>query len=120
MGSLDDLMKKMCISESDGVGVEYKGNYYFYENFPEDDAISRAYRHFGTAELIIYSKRWAHQRNIKQFMKLYEKMYIFCEFDRAEKLAEVIAKYIDKWSGCGFDAALKQVKSYKVSYRSIV
>lgn len=120
MKNLDDLMMKMCVSENSGVGVEVDGSIYFYEDFDNDDGISRAYRHFGTdKKMTFYSMAWAHQKRIKEFMDLYKVMVANNEGERAEGLAKVIAKYIANWSGCTIEKALEQIKNMQVSYLSI-
>lgn len=102
--NLDELMMKMCVSENSGVGVEVDGLIYFYEDFDNDDGISRSYRHFGTnKKMTFYSMTWTRQRRVKEFMNLYKIMAENSETERAEGLAKVIAKYISKWGGCSIE-----------------
>lgn len=118
--NLDELMMKMCASKNSGVGVEVDGLFYFYEDFENDDAISRVYRHFGTnKQITLYSMAWAHQKRIKEFMNLYKTIVKNGETERAEKYANVIAKYITAWSDCTHEKALEQVKNMKISYLAI-
>lgn len=119
--NLDELMIKMCTSDNSGVGVEVDGLLYFYEDFGNDDGVSRAYRHFGTSKkMVFYSMSWARQRRIKEFMNLYKTMIENHETERASNLAKVITKYIVKWSGCNEEKAMEQIKAMQVSYLSIV
>ena len=118
--NLDELMMKMCVSKTNGVGVEVDGLIYFYEDFDNDDGISRAYRHFGTEKpMTFYSMAWAHQKSIKEFMNLYRIMVDNHETERAYRLAKVIAKYITEWSGCDEKNAMEQIEAMQISYSSI-
>lgn len=116
----NELMMKMCVSKNDGVGVAVDGLYYFYENFGDGDPITRIYKHFGMDHNFkFYSMRWAHQKRIKEFMSLYKIMVANNEAERAEKLENVIAKYISKWSHCDMQDAAEQIKNQQVRYSSI-
>lgn len=118
--NLDELMMKMCASKNDGVGVEVDGRLYFYEDFKDDDGISRAYRQLGTDKsMVFYSMTWARQRRIKELMDLYKAITENGELERAKRLATVIAEYISKWSGCSNENAIKQIKNMQVHYLSI-
>lgn len=120
MKNLDELMMKMCVCKNSGVGVEVDGLIYFYEDFQNDDGISRAYKHFGAdKQMTFYSMAWARQRRIKEFMDLYKTLIENGEAERANRLATVIAKYIVKWSGCTEEKAIEQVQKMQVSYLSI-
>lgn len=102
----NELMMKMCASKNDGLGVKVDGLYYFYENYGDDDPITRIYKHFGMDhKFTFYSMCWAHQKRIKELMSLYEIMVANNETERAEKLENVIAKYISKWSHCDMQDA---------------
>ena len=116
----NELMMKMCVSENGGVGVEVDGLYYFYENFGDGDPITRIYKHFGMDHNFkFYSMCWAHQKRIKEFMSLYKIMVANNETERAEKLENVIAKYISKWSHCDMQDAAEQIKNQQVRYSLI-
>lgn len=99
LSNLDDLMMKMCASKNSGIGVEVDGLIYFYEDFKDDDGISRAYRHFGTdSNITFYSMTWAHQRRIKELMDLYIALKENNETEKTKRLEKVISKYIVKWN----------------------
>lgn len=118
--NLDELMMKMCTSKNDGVGVEVDGCFYFYEDFKDDDVISRAYKQLETDKnMVFYSMTWAHQRRIRELMDLYKAITENGEVERAKRLATVIAKYISKWSGCSNKKAIGQIKNMQVHYLSI-
>lgn len=89
MMTKNEMRTKLCLN--DGVGVEVTDEhgtfFYFYENFANDDGISRAYRHFNHGEkLSFYSSTWAKQEQFKVFFELYSKMVSLA--DEAEKSYE--------------------------------
>ena len=137
------MKTKLCLN--DGVGVEVTDEhgtfYYFYENFKNDDGISRAYRHFNHGEkLAFYSPTWAKQTQFKEYMELYKKMVALA--DEAEKAYEqapeskeaeqlfdetykrqfdymmFLCNKLIEWTGCNFDSAKKQIITNQISWLS--
>lgn len=139
----NEMKTKLCLN--DGVGVEVTDKngtfYYFYENFKDDDGISRAYRHFNHGEkLVFYSPTWAKQTQFKEYMELYKKMVVLA--DEAEKAYEqapenkeaeqlfdetykrqfdymmFLCNKLIEWTGCNFDSAKKQINTNQISWLS--
>lgn len=139
----NEMKTKLCLN--DGVGVEVTDEngtfYYFYENFKDDDGISRAYKHFNNDEsLIFYSSTWAKQTQFKEYLELYKKMVELA--DEAEKAYEqapesreseklfdetykrqfdymmFICNKLVEWTGCDFNSAKKQVSTNQINWLS--
>lgn len=137
------MKTKLCLN--DGVGVEVTDEhgtfYYFYENFKDDDGISRAYRHFNHGEkLVFYTPTWAKQVQFKQYMLLYknlvenadaaEKAYemypeskeLESEFDKTYKrqfdYMMFLCKTLMDWTGCDFNSAKRQINTDQISWLS--
>lgn len=116
----NELMMKMCASENDGVGVKVDGVFYFYENYKNDDAISRVYRHFGgDRNITFYAMSWARQQRIHELMSLYIDVVASNESMRADGIASVIANYIVAWSHFTKTEALEQIHNMQIHYPAI-
>lgn len=141
MMNKNEMRTKLCLN--DGVGVEVtdvNGTfYYFYENFTNDDGISRAYKHFNHGEkLTFYSTTWAKQEQFKEYLELYSKMVSLAdeaekayeqepENKEAEKLFDetykrqfnymmFLCQRLIEWTGCNFNSAKKQINTNKISW----
>lgn len=122
MKNLDELMMRMCAHDDrDGVGVEVDGVIYFYEDFPDNDGMSRAYKHFDGKNITFYSRTWARQRRVKRMMDCYKSNILsFGASEAAAEYAAIIAEYIVRWSNCTKEKALEQVEGLQVNYLSII
>ena len=126
-----------------GVGVEVTDAngtfFYFYEDFENDSAISRIYRHFNRGEKItFYSSTWAKQSQFKEYMELYSSMCKLADiaeleyakepentekekaFDKAYKrefdYMMFLIKTLTEWTNCSFGDAKKQIITGQVHY----
>ena len=141
MMTKDEMRTKLCLH--DGVGVEVTDSmstvYYFYQNFANDDGISRAYKHFNHGEkLTFYSSTWAKQSQFKDYMILYNRMVEIANIadrelqehpqsEKAEKRFTVaherqlkylgfLCKKLIEWTKCSFDEAKKQIITNQIHY----
>lgn len=137
----NEMRTKLCLH--DGVGVEVTDSmstvYYFYENFANDDGISRAYKHFNHGEkLTFYSSTWAKQSQFKDYMILYNRMVEIANIadrelqehpqsERSEKrfiaaherqlnYLGFLCKRLSEWTKCSFDEAKKQIITNQIHY----